>query len=500
VLKGIVLRRKEDDRVRLASRVSVGLLFSCVIGWGQTNPNDPTQSPGQYPPGQYPPGQYPPGQYPPGQYPSNYPVRLPGGVPLNVPVPQINLPQRHPKDKSPDATSSTGVKTILASADGSLRKLGEKDLLLETSKSRVLRFRLLAKTQFQNKEGEPVRDSLLHPGDHLSVQANPDDPETALKVVLIRAATEEERNAASKPVEEANIATPAATDLKNPHTTVAREKPAKSEPSSSDDTEADATRPTLHRDVPNAEHAGNDDIPDGRQLDPVVADARDAAASFTAELPNFLVKQVTTRYRSNLGPRNWSPIDVVTAEVACIDGKEDYRNILVNGRPPQGPVENTGSWSTGEFAITLEDILSPGTAAVFVKRGEDTMAGRPAVVYNLSVEQPNSHWVIVSADGRKYKPSYSGSIWIDKESRRVLRIEQRANYLPRDFTYDKAETMVEYGFVDIEGKRYLLPTASENMACMAGTGNCVKNELAFRNYRKFSAESDIKFEKFRATN
>lgn len=486
----------------LAGRMPAVLLCLCGFGFGQTNPNDPTQYPGQYPPGQYPPGQYPPGQYPPGQYPNNYPVRLPGGIPINVPVPQINLPQRHPKgDKSPDETSSTGVKTTLASADGSLRKLGEKDLLLETTKSRVLRFRLLAKTQFQNKEGEPIRDSLLHPGDRLTVQANPDDPETALRVVLVRAGSEEERNAASKPVEEAAIATPAATDLKNQRTTVAHEKTSGSQPSSSsDDTGADATRPSLRRNIPDGETAEAKDIPEGRQLDPVIADARDAAASFTAELPNFLVKQVTTRYRSNYGPRNWSPIDVVTAEVACVDGKEDYRNILVNGRPPQGPVENTGSWSTGEFVITLEDVLSPATAAVFVKRGEDTIAGRPAVVYNLSVEQPNSHWVIVSADGRKYKPSYSGSIWIDKESRRVLRIEQRANYLPRDFTYDKAETMVEYGFVDIEGKRYLLPTSSENMACMNGTGNCVKNELAFRNYRKFTAESDIKFEKFRAAN
>src|SRR5208337_4099309 len=142
----------------LAGRMPAVLLCLCGFGFGQTNPNDPTQYPGQYPPGQYPPGQYPPGQYPPGQYPNNYPVRLPGGIPINVPVPQINLPQRHPKgDKSPDETSSTGVKTTLASADGSLRKLGEKDLLLETTKSRVLRFRLLAKTQFQNKEGEPIR-------------------------------------------------------------------------------------------------------------------------------------------------------------------------------------------------------------------------------------------------------------------------------------------------------------------------------------------------------
>ena len=211
--------------MRVMNRMLASLLFVVAMGFGQTNPNDPTQypgqyppgqyPPGQYPPGQYPPGQYPPGQYPPGQYPNNYPARLPGGIPVNIPVPQINLPKRQPKaDKNPDSSSS--MKMTLASADGSMRKMGEKDLLLETSKSRVLRFRLLAKTQFKNKEGEPIRDSLLHPGDHLTVQANPDDPETAVRVVLVKAATEEERNAASKPVDEASIATPAAEDLKNP--------------------------------------------------------------------------------------------------------------------------------------------------------------------------------------------------------------------------------------------------------------------------------------------
>ena len=119
-----------------------------------------------------------------------------------------------------------------------------------------------------------------------------------------------------------------------------------------DTTTADATRPSLRRNVPNDETPEDSGVPPAGPLDPVIADAREAAASFTADLPNFLVKQVTTRYRSNYGPRNWSAIDVVTAEVACVNGKEDYRNILVNGRPPQGPVENTGSWSTGEFAIT----------------------------------------------------------------------------------------------------------------------------------------------------
>jgi hypothetical protein len=117
-------------------------------------------------------------------------------------------------------------------------------------------------------------------------------------------------------------------------------------------------------------------------------------------------------------------------------------------------------------------------------------------VYNISVLHENSHWTIVSASGRKYSPAYGGSIWIDKETRRVLRIEQRAVYLPSDFTYDKAESVVEYGYARIDGKQYLLPATSVNSACLSGTGHCVRNEISFRNYRKFTADSDIKYEKF----
>jgi hypothetical protein len=65
--------------------------------------------------------------------------------------------------------------------------------------------------------------------------------------------------------------------------------------------------------------------------------------------------------------------------------------------------------------------------------------------------------------------------------------------------YDKAESVVEYGFVNIEGKSYLLPTQSENLACLRGSSSCVRNVIEFRNYRKFSASSDIKYDKFRAT-
>lgn len=258
-----------------------------------------------------------------------------------------------------------------------------------------------------------------------------------------------------------------------------------------------AERPTIRHTAPGE----SNDIP-ASSLPPaapigdqVINDARDAAASFTADLPNFLVKQVTTRYQGSGFPVRWRAMDVVTADVASVNGQEDYRNIQINGRPASS-IEDSGAWSTGEFTITLQDILSLSSAAVFTRRGEDRVANRAALVYDLRVEQPNSHWVLVANNhAREYKPAYKGSIWIDKETHRVLRIEQQALSLPRDYEYDKAETVLEYGFVQIEGKSYLLPVTAENLGCMTGTQNCSRNVIRFQNYRKFGADSNITFDK-----
>src|SRR5258708_798735 len=127
-----------------ASRLVSALLFFFSFAQGQY--------PGQYPPGQYPPGQYPPCQYPPGQSPPGQspPGQYPGNTGGGMPMPNIHFPKR--KAKTQD--NSNSAKITVSSVDGTLRKLEEKDLLLQTSSSRVLRFRLIAKTQFRNKDGQ----------------------------------------------------------------------------------------------------------------------------------------------------------------------------------------------------------------------------------------------------------------------------------------------------------------------------------------------------------
>ena len=229
--------------------------------------------------------------------------------------------------------------------------------------------------------------------------------------------------------------------------------------------------------------------------DEIIAAARDASDKLSDGLPNFLVKQNTTRTYSSTFPARWRVLDVVTADVVSVGGKEEYHNILVDGKPSTRPIEKTGSWSTGEFQTTLDSLLSPYSAASFHKTNDDTLGGRPAYTYTFTVLQENSNWDIYAPSGSKATPAYSGSVWIDKESKNVLRIEEQTGPMPADFPFDKAETVVEYNFVRLDAKSYLLPVHSEILTCQRGSSSCTKNEINFQNYRKFTADSTITFEK-----
>jgi hypothetical protein len=422
---------------------------------------------------------------------------MPGGLPF----PRIPWPKRKPKeDKKPEDAAGKANSIMLAWVDGSMRSLGEKDLVLESDKSRLLRFRLVTKTQFKNKAGEVMRDSLIHPGDQVSIEVETGDPETALHVVFVRAATPEERTAAAKPVDQAKVVAPSSDDLMNTHPSQPGEAPGSAAPAGTETAAASSSgastpaSPTVSTTPAVRTPIRGEAETESMSTDAIILEARSAAESFTADLPNFLVKQVTTRYAGTSIPPGWRQLDVVTADLVCVDGKEDYRNILVNGQPTNRPIESTGSWSTGEWIVTLQDILSPATDAGFTKRRMERVGGRPAFVFDFAVSEENSHWILVSQIGRQYHVAFKGSIWIDKDTLRVLRIEQRTTTLPRGCPYESALSTVEYGFVNIQGKNSLLPVSSENEGCISGGGSCSRNVISFQNYRKFTAESDIKFD------
>lgn len=438
--------------------LAVALALLNVLAVGQT-----PYPGGRYPPGQYPPGQYPPGQYPPDQYPSTYPGgRGPGGIN----IPPINLPKRKPKSEDEKKKDEKNKAPEYAALEGRMRRLGEKEMVVETRGGRMLRFRLLVKTKFENPKGEPVRDSLVRPGDRVEVRAKPDDLETAVAVVHLGAASEAERAAGAQPVEQGAIRAPEESDFGGVSTARADDGPGGTGPRASSMAEADAE---------------------------LLQDARHAASMFANGLPDFLVDQVTVRANGESESGPWIPADTVQAEVAYTGGEEQYRNLRINGRPADRAVEKSGAWSTGEFVTTILDVLSPNTDASFKRRGDERVLGRTALVFDFDVAQANSHWRIVLRDGRECMAAYEGRLWVDKASSRVLKVEQRARRLPAYCGAASAESVIEYGFVKITGQEYLMPVRSLATAC-AQAGGCFRNELKFENYRKFAAESKITFE------
>ncbi len=230
--------------------------------------------------------------------------------------------------------------------------------------------------------------------------------------------------------------------------------------------------------------------------DDVIDQARQAGFSYSETLPNYIVKQYTTRYETQAargGHTSWQALDEVTADVLEVNGVEQYKNIMVNGHTPREDVTKTGSWSSGEFSSLLLDILSPATNADFHGRRSTTIANRAAYRYDLEVQQPNSHWHIES-EGQTYMPGYTGTVWIDKQTYRVLRIELQAERMPSGFPLDTVESAVDYDFVQIGDGKYLLPVHSESLSCGRGTSDCSRNVIEFRNYRKFSADTSITFD------
>ena len=457
-----------------------------------------------------------------GQYP--YPGGYPGGYPPGIGIPGIHFPQRHPKDTKTEDQSDAK----LISVSGKLRQIKDKKLLLQTGANTILRFRLLDKTRFQNENSDAIRQSHFHPGDGLTVEVNPDDRETAVKVIQVREGSKSERQSAERPLDEASVRAPKKTDFNKAEAATEDDTRAKTQTANIEnpppDLANDRDRPRMTRTsgpgsesppattTPEAASGGGEPAPpkpvdvsatvlppsdphapDFNSDERILADARTTAASFGATLPAYLAQQVTSRFFSTAGRDGWQPIDEVSAELAYAAGKEKYDNFQRDGQPIDRPTDESGVWSTREFRDELEGFQAIGAPGKFTRRGEEKIGSRTVVVYDVTVPQSASDWVLSSPDGRRQTSAYAGTVWIDKENHRVLRIERHTTSLPHDFFFNNAKEAVNYDFVSLDQHTYLLPAGAESATCLSGSGTCTRNAIEFHGYRPLTADEQARF-------
>jgi hypothetical protein len=82
-------------------------------------------------------------------------------------------------------------------------------------------------------------------------------------------------------------------------------------------------------------------------------------------------------------------------------------------------------------------------------------------------------------------------IYVDKDTLAVMRVTLEAEDIPVSFPVQVANTVLDYDFIDISGKEFILPMKASLR--MRSGKLLVKNDTEFRLYKKFGAEATITF-------
>lgn len=220
-------------------------------------------------------------------------------------------------------------------------------------------------------------------------------------------------------------------------------------------------------------------------------------------MPDFIVRQLIKRSVAYGNTANWIPQDTLTIGVSYRAASgEDYKVLTVNGMPP-GPDAKGGSEygdavggasSTGEYVTGLSNLFKEESHTSFKMVDTDVLRGQRTIVYEYEVDLPYSSLILKADKSSTARVASRGRLWIDREQFRVLRFEQIATQIPGDFPIRAASSLVDYDWVKINERPYLLPSHAEILITSLYKDRQLiqsRNDIRFRGYQKFGAELKI---------
>ncbi|MBZ5635384.1 MAG: hypothetical protein LAO55_19850 [Acidobacteriia bacterium] len=234
--------------------------------------------------------------------------------------------------------------------------------------------------------------------------------------------------------------------------------------------------------------------PSPAELKKILAEITERALDYTKSLPNFICAQVTTRSFDPSGTESWRQEDKVQEQLSYVDGKEDYKVVLVNNLPVTNMKHEQlgGITSSGEFGSMLYQIFAPQTQTQFDWERWATLRGRRMYVFSFRVPQSNSDYSIYhQPSGRTIVAGYHGLVYADAESKQVMRIKMDCDGLEA-FPINQVSLTLDYAPTKISEQDFVLPMAAE---IRSREGRRLgKNVIQFSLYRKFSSDATITFD------
>lgn len=221
-------------------------------------------------------------------------------------------------------------------------------------------------------------------------------------------------------------------------------------------------------------------------------------------MPDFIVRQVIKRSVAYGNTANWLPQDTLTIGVSYRQNAgEEYKVLTMNGMPlgqeAKGGSDYSkyvgGTTSSGaEYITGLASIFKDEARATFKPVDTDMIRGRRTIIYEYEVQKSFSNLELKAGDNVSTIAGSRGRVWVDREDNRVLRFEQIATEIPRDFPITAASSLIDFDWVVINEKKHLLPIHADILLTSLYKDHQLvqsRNDVRFRGYQKFGAELKV---------
>jgi hypothetical protein len=242
-------------------------------------------------------------------------------------------------------------------------------------------------------------------------------------------------------------------------------------------------------------------LPSEAEANELLERTRVATLAAADAMPDFIVKQLIKRTAAYGNTNNWIRLDNLSIAVSYrANVGEEYKVLAVNGVPQEAKESREygkyvgGASSSGvEYISSLADLFKPESRTTFKPVDTDLLQTRRTIVYEYEVKLPYSRLTLTTDKTSTANVGSRGRMWVDRETDRVLRFEQIATEIPSDFPITAASSLIDYDWVTIGEKKYVLPTRSEILITAINKRQVVqsRNEIRFRDYQKFGAELKV---------
>jgi VWFA-related protein len=235
--------------------------------------------------------------------------------------------------------------------------------------------------------------------------------------------------------------------------------------------------------------------PPPEQLQEIVAAARKRALDYSKSLPNFVCIEVTNRSADASGKGNWKHRDSIAELLTYHDSAESRTTLEVNGKRSslkRADLNSTWPLSVGEFGAILNLVFQPTSKTQFTWKEAATLGDGNGTVKVLSYRVARQNATIVLSQGNSDAAvGFSGLVYIDSATSGIRRVTLEADDIPKSFAIRGSAMTVDYDYVAISGRDYLLPVRSSVMLERAHKKTEV-NEITFGNYRRFASRAKMK--------